>query len=766
MIRMLMLISLIGLFAGNASAELTIWANNGEDKVVQDRIRRVAWGDDFDETNSVWDGQRINLFGARNEVVNFNLILESIGAATTGVNVAFDTLEYPGNPGAGVPAFTIAGPPAELNDGVHPYGHGLFNHVGRNIELFYIRYLQIRGLSNMVSNAHYDERVYPRRFQRPHVNGVPIDSASTYYDRPDADTFYPDIAVPLELHPGFGIAANQNQSVWCDIYIPKTASAGIYTGTLSVNCVHGGETIEEYVPVRLVVRDFALPDLPHGKTMLAGGRRNGQMMERYIGRRGVYPGQPEYPTAALITARHAQMAHRHKITLLNSDATPATMDPVAVDQLTGDLFTAERGYDGPGTGTGDNLYCIGIYSRWWGSWFGTSDPGTLSDTEQRARIWQHSNDWVNWFDALAPHTPTDYFLFLIDESSDHALIEKWAGMLDANPGPGQRLKSFATVTMSAKDAIPSLDVFSLTGRMLDPYDPNKPSIPDEPWWGPNAVSLIDDPHKDLQLYNGNHRISGSFCIDEDGVALRVKAWSQFKHRISRWFYWQSTYYTNYNLYGNSCPASDVFTRAQTFGRNDGEHSPTLGETGNHYDNGNGVLFYPGIDYLHDGQGNFALSANNYNIQGPIASLRLKYWRRGIQDIDYLTMAAAVDPDAVEGIINGGAGQTGVLPKTLWEYGCGDRCGVGYAHFGKSWSDDPDVWEAARLQLADIIENSGITPGDIDGNGSVELSDAVTALQVLAGSQPANVRLAADTNEDGRIGMADAIYVIQAVSGLR
>ena len=32
--------------------------------------------------------------------------------------------------------------------------------------------------------------------------------------------------------------------------------------------------------------------------------------------------------------------------------------------------------------------------------------------------------------------------------------------------------------------------------------------------------------------------------------------------------------------------------------------------------------------------------------GPFASLRLKLWRRGIQDVDYLTLAAAINPSAV------------------------------------------------------------------------------------------------------------------------
>ena len=89
---------------------------------------------------------------------------------------------------------------------------------------------------------------------------------------------------------------------------------------------------------------------------------------------------------------------------------------------------------------------------------------------------------------------------------------------------------------------------------------------------------------------------------------------------------------------------------------------------------------------------------SYDVAGPIASLRLKYWRRGIQDIDYITMAYEKDPAAVTQIIND------MIPKAMWEYGVDSLEDPTYVRTAISWSDDPDVWENARKQLADIIEN--------------------------------------------------------------
>ncbi|MDI9570133.1 MAG: NosD domain-containing protein [Pseudomonadota bacterium] len=61
------------------------------------------------------------------------------------------------------------------------------------------------------------------------------------------------------------------------------------------------------------------------------------------------------------------------------------------------------------------------------------------------------------------------------------------------------------------------------------------------------------------------------------------------------------------------------------------------------------------------------------------------------------------------------------------------------------------------------------PGDVNGDGIVNLSDAVLALQVLAGRTPPDgqtIVKAADVNSDGQIGLAEVFYVLQKVVALR
>jgi hypothetical protein len=58
-------------------------------------------------------------------------------------------------------------------------------------------------------------------------------------------------------------------------------------------------------------------------------------------------------------------------------------------------------------------------------------------------------------------------------------------------------------------------------------------------------------------------------------------------------------------------------------------------------------------------------------------------------------------------------------------------------------------------------------GDIDNDGNIGLSDAILALQVLANLQPpSDVYIEADLNSDWKIGLEETICVLQKISGIR
>ena len=617
-----------------------VWANDGGDKVTQDELR--ATKSPAATKNSVWNGTRIAIFGARNEVVGFNVVLEAATEPANAVSVAFARLTGPGGAVIG----STKAPPGCL-----------FDWTTRRIELFHVRYLTIKGLS-LLSYETYDERHVPKRLRRPFdAEGR---GQGGWTDRPDHDKAYPDLAVPLELMPSFDVAQGESQSVWVDVTIAKDATPGLYAGKL---VVREGGVATRVVPVELTVRGFTLPDAPSAKTMVYLGYAD--INRRYLGMQHPNPG-PLGDASIRIRDRHFMLAHRHRLSLVDGEDGPSPWSqdaprPEWVPRLDGSLFTAGRGYDGPGAGTGNGVYSIGTYGTW-----GWKEGG-------EAAMKTHAAAWSQWFTKYSP--ATEAFLYLIDESDDYPQIETWAKWLASGTGAGGAVKSFATISLPDATAhTPSLDIAASRITV---------GIPSA--WQAAAAAWKAAPAKRFYAYNGIRPASGSFAIEDDGVALRELAWGQYKVGIARWFFWESTYYDNFQA---NLGDTNVLRSAHTFGGLDGV-DPVLGETGWNYSNGDGVLFYPGTDTV--------FPADSQGLEGPIASLRLKHWRRGLQDVDYLVLAAAKDPAAVQKIVQER------VPKALWEYGVADPDDPTWVRTDISWSTDPDDWEAARKELADLIE---------------------------------------------------------------
>jgi hypothetical protein len=64
-------------------------------------------------------------------------------------------------------------------------------------------------------------------------------------------------------------------------------------------------------------------------------------------------------------------------------------------------------------------------------------------------------------------------------------------------------------------------------------------------------------------------------------------------------------------------------------------------------------------------------------------------------------------------------------------------------------------------------SSEIVVGDLNGNGTLGLEDAILALKVLSQSAPGvTVHLDREADQDGKIGLPDALYILQSLAGLR
>jgi Family of unknown function (DUF6067)/Domain of unknown function (DUF4091) len=665
------------LRAGAAGSLSAVWANNGQDKVTQEQLRA---SNNQSVTNSVWDGTHINQFGAKNEVVEFNLILEANTAAATNVSVTMGNLTGPGGS-------LLRSAARGTND--------LFNWTGTEAELYYVRYLPIVGTSGIGyegGRRDWAEAVFPKSMQCPGMtqpggpDSIPSDTGCTWTNRPGANKYFPDIAVPMELVPSFTIARGNNQAVWADIYIPKTAAAGMYTGNVFIT---ENGMLTHAVPVNLTVRNFTLPDVPSSKTMLVTAY--GDISLRYTGVQWPNPGSLQDQQTVSVLQNQMLLAHRHKISLIddnfhqgwNADQPAAAWLPF----LSGAGFTATNGYAGPGAGVGNNVFSIGTYGSWTNDWGYTSNA-----------IVSHCNDWEGWFEANSPFT--ERFLYLIDEPTNYVQTEQWAKWIKTSPGPGSNLYSLATVQLILRDA------YNYTNRQPANYTNITTLIPDlsipvstgDFAYGPTNVfqSVVDslhaqEPNRRVYYYNPKRPGGGHLAIvEDDGVSPREAAWAMFKKGIDRLFYWEGTYYDDSR---SGRGYNHLFTDATTFGA-----SRTI-TTNSAYgllspdsltSNGDGVLLFPGTDAV--------FNEIPYHVPGPFAGLCLKVWRRGVQDVDYLTLARAINPAAVSNLVST------LVPMALWEVPPHDPVyDPTYTYRPITWTNNPDLWEAARLQLANIMD---------------------------------------------------------------
>lgn len=697
--------------AGKPSAasagDLLVWAAQAEHKVLRDeRPAYDALKNGTGVPDAIWGNTGIALAAAGNETVGFCLMLEAPDDKDIGgITVEFSLLKEKGG------KEIKSRPPTGKQD--------LFNWVGRPIELFHVRYLEIKGLSTLGYES-YDERHIPARLRLSYdkSTGKRTDPAESWRDRSPGNRHYPDIAVPLALKQGFGketpfsVAKGQSQCIWVDIYVAKENRGLTFNGEIAVT-VNGNP---HKIGVELKVHDFELPQKPSLRTMLPYSLDN--IQRRYL-KAGTSTNEYEKYTG--IIDRHVMMSWRHRIAMVgNFDDLRAANTPCHVrndkrvpwekfvmNRLNGTLFTNGkngRGYAGTGEGLGTDLYVVGIYKNWMRlppkkkpkTDPCLTDPPTtppkwaVDNVYWRPGIetdWQRNTDrWENWFSEKKPLDPFRFLYLSDEENANTARTAKWARWVRDNPGTGNRLQTFATLDSYHQGV-------SVTKALNIPCVPNSGGSRDA---APHRQSAVDEiknsAEKTLCYYNGQRPWSGSFVTEDDNFALVASGWAMHKLGIELWFYWESTYYRSTQHRQKDPIETDVFKTALTFGNNN-VWDYDKGFTGRGHNNGDGVLFYPGTDVLagkHD-------ASSNYGVEGPFASLRLKHWRRGLQDYEYLRLANCEDSAETRRIVNT------MVPQMIWEIPFTDPKDATYADIDIPWKQTPKDWLTARRELARIIK---------------------------------------------------------------
>jgi hypothetical protein len=331
-----------------------------------------------------------------------------------------------------------------------------------------------------------------------------------------------------------------------------------------------------------------------------------------------------------------QLLHAHRISALH-DATTADDIHRQRDALDGAAFTAARGYLGPGASVGDGTLSLGAYGG-----LGDPDPNRLQSL-------------VTEVASAGLFATTQVFVYAEDEACASPRGAAWRALVRGSTDPDVKRVRIAW-TCSEEPADQEVD--DPIVRASD-YDVAKAA---------RAAAL----GKHVGVYDGVMPHAGTFLIDADAVSPRVNGWLAAMFGIPRWFYWESTYW--YGLQERA--PLDPFRDAETFHDDAGDWA-----------DGGGVLVYPGrqIDAFGD---------RSLDFPGVIPSIRLKNWRRGIEDGLYLRLARERDPAAADAVARA------LIPAAFEDAHAGSR---------PSWSPRGEAFFEARRALLAIATGPAVEP---------------------------------------------------------
>jgi hypothetical protein len=301
--RFLFLLVLVLATAPYGQADIaSVWAVNDGEKIERDDV-----GSRLKGSNSAWDGRKVSLFGAGNEIVAFQLIVEADAQGIQSLSASLPGLTHE----SGQPTIAYASPADDPTD-----------WRDRPIQLFSLNYMEVTK---------------PTAATWIYLPGSPSAPKNPVGWKPVQ--LVPENAragrggFPLNVLPG------QNQAIWIDIYTGRDRPAGKYRGNIEVKT----ETGTRAIPIELELFNFQLPD-----------RNSIHAMVFYEP-----PQVPTYHGRDDLHAAYHRMAHRNRVELVHA------YDPESVLQakgrFTGTDFTEKSGYAGPGENIGNQIIPASFY---------------------------------------------------------------------------------------------------------------------------------------------------------------------------------------------------------------------------------------------------------------------------------------------------------------------------------------------------------------------------------------------------------------------
>jgi hypothetical protein len=272
-----------------------------------------------------------------------------------------------------------------------------------------------------------------------------------------------------------------------------------------------------------------------------------------------------------------------------------------------------------------------------------------------ASWWAGSDAWKNWFIKNAPDVELNKYLFPDEPAWKGPTGAKGTGSMDtiriqtnwthSNPGPGRNIPCLVTNTIIPQ-LIGHVDFWSVSGEEATEAVT------------PQALAYVRSLGNKFGIYNGYRPGMGAVVTDVGATEFRVIPWIVWKYGIDQYFYWSVNFWGRINVFVNP------FTFQNRI-------------------NGDGTFFYPGTDAQ--------FPEESRKLDGPLSSIRMKNWRRGAQDYEYIWMAKQAGLDnQMNAIVDK------CIPSALWE---------AKGQNSVTWPEQGYRFDLYRKQLAILLSSS-------------------------------------------------------------
>jgi hypothetical protein len=538
--------------------------------------------------------------------------------------------------------------------------------------------LQDSPISTSLFSAHYHEVKNAGYTWGPRTTVLPYPAS------------YPDALVP-ELQTCNGKSTRlfdrvaipnpeRNQSLWVDMYVPDNLKPGIYEQkiTLTLDSKNGIENHQGSTSLTMVL-EVIDAQLPHRPSIDAVG----EVYRAYqLEGAGVDRSDPAWQSMAHCYQR---LAHQHGMVFIErTPSTPSTPSDWADylkafgPALSGKLFSAESGYVGIGTDTP-----VGVWRTPWPQNYDITVTESLSADQLReyrelAQQWAERVQSQEW-------DRTNFFAYVFDEvDGPSAYSEKDPDRReyvtrvhhDMQQVQAALDQGSQAALSNAADKSNRVDIPLLWTSHSDPViwedDTDTTLVGRVRLWSPNAHAANTEflaqriaKGERAWFYHSGHPAVGGHAINLPGTDMR--SWGVIGAR--------------YGIQGQLMWAVNLGNDALPFAQ------PSYKPDDDRF--GNGVMVYPGKQLDRIG---FP------EAPGPIPSMRLKAWHRGLQDAELYYLALARYPEEAKALIKA------LVPRALGE-------SVAQEDPRPTWPSDEATWIRWRDDLITLLQRP---LGQVDG----------------------------------------------------